>query len=170
MGTMLSPKREAWRTGCIFFLLALGMAGMGCAHLKEAGRCLWGSSIAHLEKARADAQVLDVTLGRDAAFEKVEKILTDSGAQVYLKDRDKVYLAAMGFVGHVDTTQVGVFFEPGTERATRIEVASMSPSLVDRVSALLAEKLGEQVSRAGKKGTQPGTLSLNAGRTDKSDR
>ncbi len=150
MGTMLSARHDTWWTGGLLFALALGMAGTGCVHLKEGGRRVWGSSIAHLEKARVDGEVLEVTLGRDAAFEKVEEILSDSGAQVYLKDRDKAYLAAMGFTGHVDTTQVGVFFEPGTQHATRIEVASLSPSLVDRVVGLLVEKLEGQVSRAQK--------------------
>jgi len=132
--------------GAFLLVLALGTAGTGCGHLKEAGRRIWGSSIGHLERARADGKALDVALGRDAAFERVEAVLKESGAQVYLKDRDKAYLAAMGFTGHVDTTQVGVFFEPGPQDTTRIEVASLSPSLVDQVAELLINKLEGSVS------------------------
>ena len=150
MGTMSRKKHTAWRTGGLLLVLALAMAGTGCVHLKEGGRRIWGSSIAHLEEARADGQALDVTLGRDAAFERIGAILKESGAQVYLKDPDKAYLAAMGFTGSVDTTQVGIFFEPRTQDATRIEVASLSPSLVDRVTGLLVKKLEGQVSLAEK--------------------
>jgi len=136
-----------WKRFLLYGVVVLCCAATaGCAHLKEAGRCIWGTSVAHLERARADGRALDVTLGRDAAFETIEKILTDSGARVYLKARDKAYLAAMNFTGHVDTTQVGVFFEPRSEHATRIEVASLSPSLVDQVAQLLIAKLEQQVS------------------------
>ncbi|MGE5279606.1 MAG: hypothetical protein ACM3L6_02535 [Deltaproteobacteria bacterium] len=120
---------------------ALVLAVAGCAHIREAGREIWGSSIAHLERARRDARTLDVTMDRKAAFAAVEKILGESGANVYLKDREGAYLAAMGFAGHVDTTEVGVFFVSTTAHVTRLEVASMSPSLADRVARLLFEKL-----------------------------
>jgi len=149
---MLSQRYGVWRAGGLLLVLALGVTGSGCAHLKEAGRRIWGSSIAHLEAARADGEVLDVALGRDAAFERIEKALAEGGATVYLKDPKKAYLAAMGFTGHVDTTQVGIFFEPRAQDATRIEVASLSPSLVKRVAGLLVKTFEGQASLIGKEG------------------
>jgi len=122
----------------------------GCAHLKEGGRRLWGSSISHLEKARDGVNVLEVTMALDAVFAKVGEILIESDAQVYMRAEDMAYLTALGFSGHVDTTQVGVFFEERTKQTIRIEVASMSPSLADKVARLLSEKLGtSRVSSPG---------------------
>jgi len=145
-------RRDARRIAGLLVVLALGLAATGCAHVKEAGRRVWGTSIAHLEAARQDGLALDVTLGRDAAFARAEAILTEGGAQVYLKDRDKAYLAAMGFTGYVDTTQVGLFFESRAQDATRIEVASLSPSLAERVAGLLIRKMEGQVASVRKEG------------------
>jgi len=46
-------------------------------------------------------------------------------------------MAAMNFQGHVDTTEVGIFFTKIEERLTRVEVASMSPELVQGVADVL---------------------------------
>jgi hypothetical protein len=81
-------------------------------------------------------------------FEKTEKILTASGAKVYLKDRRMRHLAAMNFPQHVDTTQVGIFFTVIGESRVRLEVASMSPRLVDEVAELLFPELGSQETAA----------------------
>ena len=59
--------------------------------------------------------------------------------QVYLKDPAKRYLAAMNFPGHVDTTEVGIFLTPQENNATKVEIASMSPGLVDQVTRFLDE-------------------------------
>ncbi|MFH0877722.1 MAG: hypothetical protein V1863_05825 [Candidatus Omnitrophota bacterium] len=76
-------------------------------------------------------------------FEKTENILTKAGATVYLKNKDKEYLAAMNFKGYVDTTQVGVFFVSVTPDQTRLEVASMVPRLTREVGQLIFKQLKE---------------------------
>lgn len=120
-----------------FLILAGFMFLAGCAHLTEATKEVWGSSIAHLERARSAGKSSKFALTLDECFEKTQKILTTAGAVVYLKDKEKKYLAAMNFTGHVDTTEVGIFFTKIEDRQTRVEVASMSPGLVDEVAAIL---------------------------------
>ena len=111
----------------------------GCAHLQETAKAVWGSSIAHLEKARPDGRSLVVSEDRAQAFQDVVRLLEDQKVNVYLKDKEKNYLAAMGFAGHVDTTQVGVFFTPEAEgKNTKIEISSLSPTLVRDVDGLLS--------------------------------
>ena len=127
-----------------FFLIFVSVCLFsGCAHVTEVGKKVWGSSIAHLEKARTDGKTLQFALSLDRCFEQTEKILTDAGALIYLKDREKKYLAAMNFKGYVDTTEVGVFFTPLEDGMTEIQVASLSPQLAEDVTNLIFSGLKE---------------------------
>ncbi len=113
----------------------------GCASLKEDGKRIWGTSIAHLEAARSSGQSMVVTSDPKTVFAQVLGILKEAKANAYLVDPDQRYIAAMGFVGSVDSTQVGIFFTPQEGGGTRLEVASMSPRLVEHVFKLLSEGL-----------------------------
>jgi hypothetical protein len=118
---------------CLFFA--------GCASLREAGKKIWGSSIAHLEASRSTGRSETIALRAEVVFKKAEEILKKAGAEVYLKDPEKHYMAAMDFDGHVDTTQVGIFLTPQGDGATLVEVASMSPNLTEQVAGFLFEEL-----------------------------
>ncbi len=118
-------------------LVAAGVFLAGCASLQEAGKKIWGSSIEHLESARAEGVRQEFPLTVPEAFVTAQKALRDSGAKVYLKDRRQRYLAAMNFAGHVDTTQAGVFFDPMPDGNTQVEVASLSRILTQKVAGLV---------------------------------
>jgi hypothetical protein len=134
-----------WVLVVSWFLVAFGLFFVsGCASLKETSKQIWGSSITHLEHARAEGKSQEAALSLDESFKKTEKILEGMGATVYLKDKDKKYLAAMNFKGHVDTTEVGIFFTKIEDRLTRVEVASMSPELVKQVADVLFDGLKEK--------------------------
>jgi hypothetical protein len=127
-----------------FILLSIGFLFFcGCASLKETGKKVWGSSIEHLEKERSHGRVQNFALSLDRCFLEVEKLMTATGAQVYLKDEQKRFLAAMNFKGHVDTTQAGIFFTRLEDSKTKVEVSSMSPKLVDDVSEIIFTGLKE---------------------------
>ncbi len=113
----------------------------GCASLNETCKKIWGSSIEHLEEVRAQgkAQIFDLSI--NDSFERVEKILRYNDVDIYLNRMDKGYMAAMNFKGHVDTTQAGIFFTKIDESKTKIEIASMSPSLVLEVSEMIFDGL-----------------------------
>lgn len=122
----------------------------GCASLRETGRKIWGSSIAHLEDARDEARVVTVSGSGDAVYEQIKEALEKAGAQIYLQPKDRAYLAAMRFKGHVDTTQVGIFFTSLSAQKTKVEVASMSPRLADEVAAMIS--LGPGITVLSEKG------------------
>ena len=123
--------------GYLVFGIGMCFFVFGCASLKEEGKKIWGSSISHLECSRSEGKSQEIPLSLGETFQKTEKILKGMGATVYLKDRDKKYMAAMNFQGHVDTTEAGIFFTKIEERLTRVEVASMSPDLVQQVADIL---------------------------------
>lgn len=113
----------------------------GCAHISEAGKKIWGTSIEHLERARATGKSFEVGDSLDNCFADGVRVLTDSGATVYLKDKNKSYFAAMNFKGYVDTTEVGVFFTQVSPGLIKVEVASMIPRLADEAAELLKKSL-----------------------------
>lgn len=115
----------------------------GCATATEAGKKIWGSSIEHLERQRPQGVGETFALSLPAALEKTEAILTNAGATVYLKSKNKATLAAMNFQGYVDTTQVGVFFTSLAPGQTQVEVASMIPRLTKEVGELIFKGLKE---------------------------
>jgi len=119
----------------IFFVLGLaGLLFSGCAHLSETAKKVWGSSISHLEAARASGHKEEFTCSQEGCFKIAEEALVKRGALVYLKDKNKRYLAAMNFKGYVDTTEAGVFFTKLVDGKTLVEVASMSPKLAQEVA------------------------------------
>jgi hypothetical protein len=115
----------------------------GCAHIQEGCKEIWGSSIKHLESARSSGASAEIALPLESAFKNTEVILISEKADVYLKDKDMNYMAAMNFKGHVNTTQVGIFFTSLSANTTKVEVASMSPQLVDQVAGFLFPGLKE---------------------------
>lgn len=118
----------------------------GCAHVQEAGKKVWGSSIAHLEAARPDGKTEIVPVPLDVCFEKTQALIEDVfEARVPLKDKDKKHMAAMNFKGAVDTTQVGIFFTAVESGSTKVEVASMNPGLAAKVAEAIFAGLKEEV-------------------------
>ncbi len=132
------------RGALAFFCLSAVVLCGGCVHIQEFGKEVWGTSIAHLERARADAKVVIVKKTRHEAFLRADEILKSKGANVYLTGKDDAYLAAMNFTGFVNTTQVGLFFTPVDEGSTKIEVASLSPWLAQTVAGMLSEGFQEK--------------------------
>jgi hypothetical protein len=118
---------------------------LGCAHLEEAGRKVWGSSIMHLESVRASAVVLEVARPLPDVFKDVVAAFEADDVVVYIKDLEHRHVVALGFPGHVDTTEVGVFFSDGAQGGTRCEIASMSPGLRDEVARHLKDVLSASV-------------------------
>ena len=119
----------------IFFVLGLaGLLLSGCAHVSETAKKVWGSSISHLEAAKASGQKDVFACSPEACFKIAEEALSKIKVLVYLKDKDKRYLAAMNFKGYVDTTEAGVFFTKLSDGKTQVEVASMSPKLAREVA------------------------------------
>jgi hypothetical protein len=119
----------------LFFVLGLaGLLFSGCAHVSETAKKVWGSSITHLEAARDSGYKEVFACSPETCFKIAEEALLKRGALVYLKDKDKRYLAAMNFKGYVDTTEAGVFFTKLSDGKTLVEVASMSPRLAQEAA------------------------------------
>lgn len=108
-----------WVMGC-----GLWGSMLGCARLKDAGKCFLGSSTRELEEGRDKAIKIAVEGDYQENFEKVEKILKQRNSYIYAKDRQKKMIAI--YLSETDTTPAGIFFTEIDARHTQIEVASPS--------------------------------------------
>ncbi len=128
-------------------LIALG----GCTPL-EMGRTVWGSSIRALDEARVDAfkktyscqfdQCFDAVLALDRQGVKVPNL--KETFNVFIKDRVRSVIVAIGIYGQVDTTEVGIFFKRIDEGKYSIEVSSLSTTAKEKVAFLVFSQLSKQ--------------------------
>ncbi|MDD5505216.1 MAG: hypothetical protein PHR73_00435 [Candidatus Omnitrophica bacterium] len=110
----------------------------GCATVKEAARGFAGVSTRVLEEKRKDAIRESFALDYDNCYTKVKDILKEKvaikkieeessgggSAYIYAEDAAKKMLAI--YLSETDTTPVGIFFIPGGEGITMVEVSSPS--------------------------------------------
>lgn len=130
----------------LFFVFFSFCFMAGCAHIQEAAKEIWGSSISHLEKERPNGQSQTFALALNECFQEVERAIVFYGGEVYLRDGKKRYMAAMGFKGSVDTTEVGIFFTALDNNHTKVEIASMSPKLMKKVAGFVFAGLQRSIA------------------------
>ena len=122
----------------------------GCTPL-EVGRTVWGSSVRSLDKARDTAfkkmyvcrfdECFDAALTLDRKGD-VKANLKET-FDVFMKDRVRGVIVAIGVFGQVDTTEVGIFFERMEDGNYSIEISSLSTTAKEKVALLVFNKLNE---------------------------
>jgi len=94
-------------------------------------------NIQDLEKARAEGKTKVFALGYDEAFERVIKVLQDGGYTVFRSNKDQRYIVAMGFPKQIDTTRVGIFFDPMADGRTKITLSCLSSLCLSKAEAAI---------------------------------
>lgn len=129
---------------CVVILLS------GCTPL-EMGRTVWGSSIRSLDKARNNAFKKIYVCRFDECFDAVltlDRKKNDEADlketfQVFMKDRVRSVIVAIGVFGQVDTTEVGIFFERVEDGKYSVEISSLSTTAKEKMALLVFNKLNE---------------------------
>ena len=179
-----------------FVLLAGSAVVLGCSHVAELSKTIWGSSTRALEKARAKALTKTFRCEFDGCFAKVLKLTetpaptptptptpapsvspdkakgkssakkasatnttnskmpTASGGpqlvapadvkpilELFLQDKARRHIVVMGVPTSIDTTEVGIFFEPAGDGLTRVEISSLSTNAKTRAAELIFPEL-----------------------------
>ncbi len=122
----------------------------GCTPL-EMGRTVWGSSLRSLDKARDTAFKKIYTCRFDECFDAVLTLDRKDDVKanlketfgVFMKDRIRGVIVAIGVFGQVDTTEVGIFFERMEDGNYSIEISSLSTTAKEKVALLVFNKLNE---------------------------
>ncbi|MGB2631277.1 MAG: hypothetical protein WBD24_06095 [Candidatus Omnitrophota bacterium] len=122
--------------------LAVILSG-GCAHYSTDLNAFFGTGIEDLEKARAEGKEKVFPYSYDVAFEKVTEIMKKNKLTVYQSNKKEKYTVAMGFQKQIDTTRVGIFFEPVSDKETRITLSSLSSLALSKAEAVIFGGLGK---------------------------
>jgi hypothetical protein len=123
-------------------LLTVILSG-GCAHYSTDLNAFFGTGVRDLEKARAEGKEKVFPCSYDAAFEKVTEIMKKNKLTIYQSNKKEKYIVAMGFQKQIDTTRVGIFFEPVSDKETRITLSSLSSLALSKAEAIIFGDLGK---------------------------
>ena len=137
----------------IIILAFLAVVSSGCGPVVETGRVFWGTSIRSLEQARPDGKKKTFSCAVEECYRCVMQ-LTYRGKfkddvegkpfKYFIEDPRRRYLVVMGVPGSVDTTEVGIFFEPKDDRQVMVNVASLSSYATIKASDIIFNALGEE--------------------------
>ncbi len=123
----------------VFFFTAILLSG--CAHYSTDLGAFSGFGINDLVKARKDGKAATFNIPLSAAFDEVEAILKGADLTIYQSSRKKGYIVAMGFHQQIDTTRVGIFFDPLSDSQTKITLSSLSSMALDKAEAVIFGEL-----------------------------
>ncbi|MBD3380127.1 MAG: hypothetical protein GF408_06675 [Candidatus Omnitrophica bacterium] len=127
-------------------LLLSGFLICGCANYSANMRSVLGTNISDLEKARSEGKTETFNLSYSEAFNKVRSILESNGQTIFEADMKKMVIVAMDFPRQVDTTRVGIFFEPVSETSTTITLSSLSSTALDKAASIIFPRLSRSAN------------------------
>jgi hypothetical protein len=109
----------------------------GCASFPEDIAGVFATEVSDLEKVRSSGKTETFPLSFDTAFDKVIDILKKNNLTIYQTNRGRKYIIVMGFQKQIDTTRVGVFFDPVSDNETRITLSSLSSMTLPKAEAVI---------------------------------
>jgi hypothetical protein len=100
-------------------------------------RSLLGTNVSDLRKARSEGKTKTVAISPDKAFDRVLSVLREKGLTVYMSDREKGYIVAIGLPEQTSTTRIGIFFESVDKGRTSITLSSLSSSALAKAEFMI---------------------------------
>lgn len=144
----MSTRTKIW----LLFLLLPLLAS--CGTVTETAKAIWGSSTKALEAARVDAPSRTFRCDRDACMDVVAGMTVEDLDQdpprlksfsLFSQNRRTGVLVLMDVPGMINTTEVGVFFDPLPEEGgVKVDVASLSSHAEQNASDILFAELAQQ--------------------------
>ena len=133
----------------IFFIPSL-LFLWGCSPIAETVKKVWGSSTQALENARSESVSKVYSCDFDQCFDAVlslgrnEPKLKSTNKKffdIFLKDPVKGHIVVMGILGNVNTTEVGIFFTPVSDRVVKLDISSLSTTAKEKVAKAVFDEL-----------------------------
>ena len=121
----------------IFAILLTAFCAAGCAKTPLNADEFMSFGMYDLEKARESGKVRTFSLSYDVAFDEVKKILGSNTLTIYSSSRKKRYIVAMGFPKQINTTRVGIFFDPVSGNQTKITLSSLSSTALEKADTII---------------------------------
>lgn len=142
MNSLLRPKSIAV---LVAVFIACGCLITGCACVRETGKKIWGSSTQALEKARGKGKVENFSCSLSDCFDACLAAIKEEKATVFEKDKKRGFIVALNFLGAIDTTEVGFFFEKGENDTTKIEITCLNPKLLVSLPPRIFSNIAKQI-------------------------
>jgi hypothetical protein len=73
----------------------------------------------------------------DTAFSKTKNVLKGNNLVIYRISKKSKFIVAMGFPRQVNTTRVGIFFEPLSDNETKITLSSLSSTALEKADKII---------------------------------
>lgn len=127
----------------VCFGLILG----SCARISETSKVILGTSDRALYAAREKGKTETFAYDYKTCYSSVIVVLKELQADIFLHSEKKQRIVAMEFEGFNNTTAAGIFFTQITPSSTKIEVSSLSPKLLEYVSAKIFSALKEKLKK-----------------------
>jgi hypothetical protein len=99
---------------------------VGCSHIQENVKVVWGSSIKALEEERINGESHSFACAMETCFDQTLAVVKQASYNVFINNPTKNVIVVMGVPGSINTTEVGVFFESISDEETLIQVSSLS--------------------------------------------
>ncbi|MFA6636676.1 MAG: hypothetical protein WCV56_06205 [Candidatus Omnitrophota bacterium] len=130
----------------ILFIVMSALSVSGCSSSKYNLASLAGTNVRDLEAHKDSGITRTFNIPRGEAFDKTVSIVKNAGLTVFQRNPKKGYIVVMGFKEQVDTTRVGIFFEPASETATKITLSSLSSLVLPKAEKIIFEGLAKPSS------------------------
>ncbi len=128
-----------------FLFLILCFSLIGCSHVMEIPKTIWGSSTRALENYRHTATVKGYPLTLEECFDSILLIAAESELDIFIQDRKRNIIVLMGFEGVTDTTEVGIFLTAISINETKFEIVSLSSIAQATAADLIFLQLNEEI-------------------------
>ncbi len=116
---------------------------LGCSHLQEKAKVVWGSSTKALEEARINGERHSFPCTVQMCFDQAVVAVRGVSYDIFINNPTHHVLVVMGVPGSIKTTEVGIFFEVIDDNETLVQVASLSHRARRVVAATVFEHLKE---------------------------
>ena len=123
-------------------LLALALSlciltSAGCSGTKYNLASLAGLNVRDLEAAKDTGISKTFKMSHSEAFKNTVEILKTEKLTIFLSSEKRGYIVAMGFKEQVDTTRVGIFFDPVSETETKVTLSCLSSLALPKAEKII---------------------------------
>ncbi|MFH1305598.1 MAG: hypothetical protein ABIH74_04290 [Candidatus Omnitrophota bacterium] len=114
----------------------------GCAQSNKFNfASLMGVNVDDLRAARATGEKKTIPLSYSDAYDKAKVLVKEHSLTVLRTSKAGRYIVVIGIPKQVNTTRVGIFFEPVTDKSTKVTLSSLSDTALAKAKEMVFDKM-----------------------------
>jgi len=100
-----------------------------------------GVNVDDLRAACVTGEKKTIPLSYSDAYDKAMAVVKEVGLPILCESKAARYIVVIGFPKQVNTTRVGIFFEPVTDKSTKITISSLSDTALEKAKVMILDKI-----------------------------